>query len=431
VSEKNWSGTHEFAASVLHNPTSIDEAQALVAGAERIRALGTRHSFNEIADGAELVSLVNVPPELTSDGSTVTVTGGTKYAVVANWLQQNGLALHNLGSLPHISIAGATSTATHGSGSTLGNLSTAIRALEFITPDGSLETMRAGDDDFAGAAVALGLLGPIARVTLAVQPTYQVRQDVFIGLEFSALLDHVLEVFDAGYSVSVFTDWMSHTGSIWVKTRMDVSGSVPDEIFGAKRESERRNILEGNDNMTVQGGVPGPWSERLPHFRIDATPSDGDEIQTEYMVPITDAAAALSAVHQIAAQFAPILLVTELRTVASDDLWLSTAYGRDTLCIHFTWKNLPEAVHAILPLIESALAPFAARPHWGKVNQIQPSTIATLYEKLPDFRRLVERRDPGFKFRSDYLRELLGLRDEPRGSARPTLDSGNRPLGRR
>jgi len=407
--EWNWARTHEFAASALHNPASIDEARELVAGTERIRPLGTRHSFNDIADGVELISLVNVPPELITDGSTVTVTGGTKYAVVATWLQENGLALHNLGSLPHISIAGATSTGTHGSGITLGNLSTAIRALQFINPDGSLETISAGDDDFAGAAVALGVLGPIARVTLAVQPTFQMRQDVFSGLEFSALLDDVRGVFDAGYSVSVFTDWVSETGGIWVKTRMDVSETVPDELFGARRERERRDILEGNDNMTVQGGVPGPWSERLPHFRSDATPSNGDEIQTEYMVPIMDAAAALSAVRQISAQIVPVLLVTELRTVAADDLWLSTAYGRDTLCIHFTWKNLPEAVHAILPLIESALAPFAARPHWGKVNHVDASTIATLYEKLPDFRRLVARRDPEFKFGNDYLTGLLGL----------------------
>ena len=405
--EKNWAGTHEFAASVIHNPTTIDEAQRIVARTERIRPLGTRHSFNDIADGVELLSLVDVPPEPTTDGQTVTVTGGTKYAVVATWLEQNRLALHNMGSLPHISVAGATSTATHGSGLALGNLSTAIRALEFITPSGELETMREGDADFAGAAVALGALGPITRVTLAVQRSYQVRQDVFVDLDWHALLAETRAIFESGYSVSVFTNWADDTARIWVKTRLDESDTVPDELFGAQREKVQLKVLDGEDNMTQQGGVPGPWSERLPHFRIDATPSNGDEIQTEYMVAMTDAAAALTAVRELSATIAPALFVTELRAVAADDLWMSTATGRDTLCIHFTWKNLPDQVHAIIPLIEAALAPFAARPHWGKVNHV--TGFDDLYDRLPDFRALVARRDPAGKYGNSYLTNLLGL----------------------
>ncbi|MGV8969804.1 MAG: D-arabinono-1,4-lactone oxidase [Microbacteriaceae bacterium] len=409
--ERNWSGTHEFAATTIHNPSSIIQAQEVVARSSRVRPLGTRHSFNEIADGVELISLVGVAPEMMTDGKTVTVTGGTNYATLAEWLEARGLALHNMGSLPHISVAGAISTATHGSGSALGNLSTAVRALELITPDGTLETVSATDNDFPGAVVALGLLGPIARVTLAVQPSFQVRQDVFSRLEFSTLLAHVREVFAAGYSVSVFTDWVSKRANLWVKSRTEGSEAVPDEIFGAKREYRRRELLEGNDNMTVQGGLPGPWSERLPHFRIDATPSNGDEIQTEYLVAIDDAAAALTAVQCLAEQIAPILLITELRTVAADDLWLSTAYGRDTLCIHFTWKNLPAAVLLIVPLIEVALAPFAARPHWGKVHQVTAPEIDSLYDMLPNFRNMVARRDPNGTFTNAYLTSLLGLGD--------------------
>jgi xylitol oxidase len=408
MSEKNWAGTHEFAASVIHNPTTIDEARQLVAAAERIRPLGTRHSFNDIADGVELISLVNVPADPTTDGSTVTVTGGTKYAVVASWLQQNGLALHNMGSLPHISVAGATSTATHGSGNTNGNLSTAIRALEFIGADGELSTISAGDEEFEGAAVALGALGPIARITLAVQPTFDVRQDVYTGLSWDALLEQPEAVFGAGYSVSVFTNWGETLGAIWLKTRLDQVSTVADELFGAVRETEQRQVTDGEDNMTLQGGIPGPWSERLPHFRIDATPSNGDEIQTEYLVALSDAAAALSALRPLADRIAAALHVSELRTVASDDLWLSTAYGRDSLCIHFTWKNLPDEVAAIIPFVEAALAPFGARPHWGKVHSLDASTIAGLYPKLPDFRELVARRDPTGKFGNAYLASVLG-----------------------
>jgi len=409
MAELNWAGTHEFAASVVHNPTTIEDAQAIVARTERIRPLGTRHSFNDIADGVELLSLVGVAPELSTDGSTVTVTGGTKYAVVASWLQERGLALHNMGSLPHISIAGATSTATHGSGTTLGNLSTGIRALEFITPSGELQTISQGDPDFAGAAVALGALGPISRVTLAVEPTYLVRQDTYRALSWDALLSDVGAIFHAGYSVSIFTDWVSDVSDLWVKTRMDAGTSVLDDLYGALRETSQRNVLDGVDNMTVQGGVPGPWSERLPHFRIDATPSNGDEIQTEYLVAMEDAAEALAAVRALGDQIAPALLISELRTVAGDELWLSTAYGRDSLCIHFTWKNLPTEVNAVIPHIEAALAPFAARPHWGKVNGIGLATIESLYERLPEFRALVGRRDPERKFGNEYVRSRLGV----------------------
>lgn len=409
MAELNWAGTHEFAASVVHDPATIEDAQAIVARTERVRPLGTRHSFNDIADGVELISLVDVAPEPSTDGNTVTVTGGTKYAVVASWLQERGLALHNMGSLPHISVAGATSTATHGSGTSLGNLSTGIRALEFIAPNGELTTISHGDPDFAGAAVALGALGPISRVTLAVQPSYLVRQDTYRGLSWDALLSDVGAVFRAGYSVSVFTDWVSSLSDLWVKTRMDADTPVVDDLFGAQRETGQRNVLEGVDNMTVQGGVPGPWSERLPHFRIDATPSNGDEIQSEYLVAIEDAAEALAAVRALAPQIAPALLISELRTVAGDDLWLSTAFGRDSLCIHFTWKNLPAEVNAVIPHIEAALAPFAARPHWGKVNAVDLATIESLYERLPDFRSLVGRRDPQGKFGNEYLRSRLGV----------------------
>jgi len=409
MAELNWAGTHEFAASTVHNPTTIEDAQAIVARTERIRPLGTRHSFNDIADGVELISLVGVAPDVSTDGTTVTVTGGTKYAVVASWLEERGLALHNMGSLPHISIAGATSTATHGSGTSLGNLSTGIRALEFITPSGELETIAHDDADFGGAAVALGALGPIARVTLAVQPSYLVRQDTYRGLPWEALLSDVDAVFRAGYSVSVFTDWVSEVSDLWVKSRLDAGAPVLDDIFGAQRETGQRNVLEGVDNMTVQGGVPGPWSERLPHFRIDATPSNGDEIQSEYLVAIEDAAQALAAVRALGAQIAPALLISELRTVAADDLWLSTATGRDSLCIHFTWKNLPDEVNAVIPHIEAALAPFAARPHWGKVNALDLATIESLYERLPKFRALVARRDPASKFGNEYLRSRLGV----------------------
>ncbi len=373
--ERTWAGTHTFAAEAIHEARSVAEVQELVASHPRVRALGTRHSFNDLADGPGiLVSTTAIDPDIELDeaGRTVTVGGGTRYGVLAEWLEARGWALHNMGSLPHISVAGATATSTHGSGNTNGSLATAVSGLEFVTATGELLRVRRGDPDFDGMVVHLGALGIVTRVTLDLQPSYLVRQDVYDELPWEALLSDFEAVSSAGYSVSVFMDWLGPTArSVWVKSRMDAGRDIPDSLLGAVRDLGSKGVLDPvDDNVTQQGGVPGPWSLRLPHFRLDRTPSNGDEIQTEYFVARADAAAALAALRELRDRIAPHLLITELRTVAADDLWLSPAYGRDSLAIHFTWKNQPDAVDALLDPIEAALAPFAPRPHWGKVTHV-------------------------------------------------------------
>ena len=323
------------------------------------------------------------------------------------------LALHNMGSLPHISIAGAVATGTHGSGSANGSLSSAVRAIDLIGADGEIVTVAHGDGDFAGSVVALGALGIAARVTLAVEPTYRVRQDVYADLDWSTALADFDAVSGCGYSVSLFTRWLGDTvPRVWVKSRLEPGsdGDMPDRLFGATlvREPQGAPGTEENDGTTLQGGVPGPWLERLPHFRLDATPSNGDEIQSEYLIARADASAALAALREIGEQIAPALLMSELRTVAADDLWLSTTYGRDSLCIHFTWRNAPAMVGAVLPLIEAALAPFSPRAHWGKVSAVSPAAAATEYERLPDFAALARRRDPEGKFGNDFVDAIVG-----------------------
>jgi xylitol oxidase len=417
----NWAGSYEYGASELLRPRSTEEVAAAVAGATRVRALGTRHSFNDLADTTgSLLTLVDLEPNavIDTDAATVTVASGTRFAVLGVHLEAHGWALHNLGSLPHISIAGAVATGTHGSGVGNGNLSTAVSGLEIVTGRGDVVRVTRSDPRFDGMVVALGALGVVTRVTLDIQPTYQVRQDVYLDLPWDAVLGSFDAIVSAAYSVSLFTDWSGETlKQVWLKSRLPAPGSgaaaleLPDEFFGARAAGDKVFSPAGDDidNTTVQGGVPGPWSQRLPHFRPDATPSNGDEIQTEYFVDRADAVAAIAAVRALAAKITPHLLVTEFRTVAADALWLSPAYGRDSLAIHFTWFNEPDAVRALLPLIEAALAPFDPRPHWGKWFAMGASEVVPKYERFADFRALAEEFDPQGRFRNAYLERVLGL----------------------
>ncbi|MEO6534193.1 MAG: FAD-binding protein [Pseudolysinimonas sp.] len=419
-----WAGTHTFTAPRHLDATSVDQVQALVeqaaAAGHRVRALGTRHSFNGIADtSGTLVEVTAIEPDpaLNETDRTVTVGGGIRYGELAAWLDERGWALHNMGSLPHISVAGATATATHGSGNSLGVLSTAVRALEYVSADGSLVTVRHGDADFAGMVVGLGAFGIVVRITLAVEPSFRVRQDAFHGLPWSTLLDDLEGVTGSAYSVSLFTDWLGDELQVAVlKTRLsaddDAAPAVSDEFFGAMAQPALSIFgRPDDDNTTRAGGAPGPWHERLPHFRFDGTPSVGDEIQTEYFVDRSDGPDALRAVRALGARIAPHLHVTELRTAAADELWLSGAYQRPMLAIHFTWKPEPDAVHALLPEIEAALAPFDARPHWGKVNRVDAATLARVHPRLADSRELFERLDPTGMFSNDYL-EARGVREK-------------------
>ncbi len=421
---RTWAGTHTFTAPRLVEAESIDQVQQLVAQAmtsgERVRALGTRHSFNGIADtNGTLVSVTAIDPEPVLDEAarTVTVGGGIRYGALAAWLDERGWALHNMGSLPHISIAGAIATATHGSGNSLGVLSTAVRGLEYIAADGSLVAVRQGDPDFAGLVVGLGAFGIVVRITLAIEPSFRVRQDAFHGLPWSTVLDDLEGVTGAAYSVSLFTDWLGDEVKLAVlKTRLtahdDTAPVVGDEFFGATREDGLSIFGHPDDDNTTQaGGAPGPWHQRLPHFRFDGTPSVGDEIQTEYFVDRSVGADALRAVRALGGRIAPHLHITELRTAASDELWLSGAYQRPMLAIHFTWKPELEAVLAVLPDIESALSDFDARPHWGKVNGMDAATLARVHPRLGDSRALFERLDPTGMFSNDYL-EVRGVREK-------------------
>jgi xylitol oxidase len=412
VTEVNWAGTHAYRATRIHRPATVEELQEVVARAPRIRVLGSRHSFSDVADSAELVSLDGLPSDIVVDRGRMTVSVGAavRYGELAEALNAEGLALHNLASLPHISIAGAIATATHGSGEGNGNLATAIAGLQLVTSDGELIDVARGDPDFDGIVVGLGALGAVVRVMLDVEPSYEIRQRVFERLEWDALFEHFDAIAATGYSVSVFTRWGEAVEQVWVKSRVaDGPEEVRDELFGAVAATVDRHPIIGLDpvNCTPQLGVAGLWSDRLPHFRMGFTPSKGDEIQSELFVPRGHAVAAIEAMRGLGDRLEPLLLVSEIRTMAADRLWMSPQCGQATAALHFTWKREPEAVRRALAEVEAALRPLGARPHWGKVFVARAEDIAPLYERLGDFVALMERLDPRGAFRNAWLEERV------------------------
>jgi xylitol oxidase len=381
-----------------------------------MRALGTRHSFNAIADSTQnQISLKRLDQiVLDEKAQTVTVGAGVTYGKLSPYLDDHGYALHNLASLPHISVAGAIATATHGSGVHNGNLATAVAALELVTAHGELSTFPREKDGerFNGMVVGLGALGVVTAVTLNLLPTYKVAQSVYENLSFTHLKDHFEEIFSSGYSVSLFTDWQHHQATqVWIKRRLTPgdNNEWPPDFYGAKLATVKLHPIAGHDAepCTEQQGIPGPWYERLPHFRMNFTPSSGRELQTEYFVPREHGYQAILAVEKLRDQITPHLFITELRTIAADGLWMSTAYRRDSLAIHFTWKPEWPEVSKILPLIEKQLEPFDPRPHWAKLFTLPPARLQAQYARLAEFQELLKQYDPEGKFRNEFLAKNL------------------------
>ncbi|QEO10003.1 D-arabinono-1,4-lactone oxidase [Protaetiibacter larvae] len=417
--ETNWAGNITFGAAKIAAPGNAEEVRDLVAAAGRggLRPLGTRHSFSPIADTAGvLVSSARLADpgavRVAEDRTSVSVPAGIRYGELARILEADGLALANLASLPHISVAGAVASGTHGSGVANGSLATAVRAIEFVDGTGELVNRRRGDADFAGSVVALGALGVVTRVELDVEPSFAVAQTVYRGLPFDAVLDAFDEVTGLGYSVSLFTTWPEPDtiDQLWLKRRVDRDDPAPAEVLGAAPSAVPMHPIAGVDPSfcTPQQGEPGPWLDRLPHFKLEFTPSNGAELQSEYLVPRRTALEALRAVRGLSAALAPLVQVTEVREIAADELWLSGASGTDAVGIHFTWVPDQPAVDALLPRIERLLLPLGARPHWGKRFHADADALAPLYPRFDDFRALAARHDPRGVFRNAFLDAKLG-----------------------
>jgi xylitol oxidase len=465
----NWAGNYRYAAERIHFRETLEEVRSLVVGARRVHALGSRHSFNDIADTAgDLLSLARFDATVTvnAERRTATVGAGARYGELCAELHRHGYALPNMASLPHISVAGACATATHGSGDGNRCLAASVSGLEMVTADGGLIAFsRERDAEFPGAVVGLGALGVVTRLTLDLEPAFEVRQEVYLDLPFSAVEADLDAVTGSAYSVSLFTDWSEAVfRQVWRKSKVDAAwpgdllqtgGTSPNPSF-ARRGTTRRDLSlpdEGSGgnqaanlptqdlanssppckggagggffgataaerpmhplasmspvHCTEQMGVVGPWHERLPHFRMEFTPSSGEELQSEYLIPRRHALSALRAMLEVGPRIAPLLQVSEVRTVAADDLWMSPFFEQPCIAIHFTWVKDWPAVREVLPLIERQLAPFEARPHWGKLFKMTGEPLRALIPRLPEFLALAKRLDPGGKFRNAFLDRTL------------------------
>jgi len=418
--ETNWAGNIVYRAARVARPRSVSEAQELVAANSQVRAVGTGHSFNRIADTpGVLISLADLPSAIEIDPgrAAVTVPGGISYRELTEQLDAAGYALRSMASLPHLSVAGAVATATHGSGDANGNLATVVSGLELITADGSMQALRrdTGGETYRGCVVGLGSLGLVSALTLDLVPAFSIRQYVYEGLPAAMLRSHFDEIFGSAYSVSVFTNWRDDRhGQVWLKVRDEErDGWRPARRWmDATLADQQVNPVPGGDpdHATQQLGVPGPWHQRLPHFRAEFTPSSGQELQSEYLVPRQVAVGAFDALASLGSLLAPVLQIAEIRTVAPDDLWLSTGYQRDTVALHFTWIKDMAAVTPVIAAMEHLLTPLGARPHWAKVFGMPPHVVRALYPRSADFQDLLGRYDPDGKFRNGFIDKYCPVR---------------------
>lgn len=409
---RNWAGNIAFNARQVIQPAGLEELQAIVRQADRLRVLGSGHSFNRIADtDGVLVSLSGLSGIRSLDPAarTVTIWSGTTYAQLLPALHTAGYALENLASLPHVTVAGAISTATHGSGNGNRNLAAAVAGLELVTADGEIIGRRRGEADFDGMVVGLGALGIVSALMLDIVPAFDIRQTVYLDLPLQTLLANFDAVTGAAYSVSLFTRWQGdHIDQVWLKA-LATAGKPAATLFGARAAESQRHPLPGMDagNCTPQMGVAGPWHERLLHFPIGFLASAGAELQSEYFVSRTAANEAIRALHAAQELFAPALYASEIRTIAGDDLWLSTAEGQDMVGFHFTWKPEWDRTLQAVRSVEEALGPFAPRPHWAKVFAMPGAAIRSRYPRLADFMALADRLDPRGKFRNGFVDDVI------------------------
>lgn len=407
----NWAGNLTYSTDNLHIPKTVAELQETIKKVKKVRGLGTKHCFNKIADSTEnqiSSAEFNKIISLDKEKQTITVEAGIKYGDLCKYLDENGFALHNLASLPHISVAGACATATHGSGIKNGNLATQVVALEFVNGKGEIVNLSKEKDgeEFGMAVVNVGVLGIVTKMTLAIQPTFKMKQVVYQNLPMAELEKNFEAIMSAGYSVSLFTDWTKkNISEVWIKSKADDMKEIAPEFYGAKLQTKNLHPIEALDpvNCTDQMGVEGPWYERMPHFKMGFTPSSGKELQSEFFIAFDNAYEGLMAIEKLNEKVSPHLFITEVRAIAGDDLPMSPMYKKTCVAFHFTWKQETEEVLKVLPLVEEALAPFNPRPHWGKIFTLKPSVLQARIEKLNDFKVLMTKHDPEGKFRNEFI----------------------------
>jgi xylitol oxidase len=407
---QNWSKNVDFNDRDFLQPGSLAELQEMVRLNQKIRARGTAHSFNEIANTSSYaINLAKMPRviEVNSEKSSIRVAAGLTYGELAPVLHSQGWALNNLASLPHISIAGSISTGTHGSGIKNQNLANQVLSLDIVTSEGELRHIDRTNPALSTLVIGLGLGGIVYQYELKVEPTFEIRQVIYPQIPFDILQRNFDQIMGTAYSVSYFTDWSSdQVGNLWCKFRDHEV--IPESVGGISKAESKYHPIPSVDPTacTDQFGESGDWHQRLPHFKLEFTPSVGEEIQTEFFIDRKDAAAALDAILKLGDVITPLLWITELRTIAADEIWLSGAYQRDTIAIHFTWKK-EDAIYSVIQKVEDALRPFNYRPHWGKVFTADAKYLSTVYPRMGEFKALILALDPSKKFENSFTRRIF------------------------
>jgi alditol oxidase len=412
----NWAANISYGTRKVYYPSTVDQVRDIIRNNEKVKCLGSRHSFSKIADSnGSLISTdkMNGVLELDKANKTVTVEPGIRYGELAVYLQKNGLALHNLASLPHISVAGACATATHGSGVTNGTLASAVQGLQLVDGNGELHNITKEQGDlFNGSVVNLGALGVVTRVTLSVIPDYQVQQVVYKNLQFEQLKLRLHEIMSSGYSVSLFTNWSGPVvNQVWVKKVVDDSSqkSSESDFYGAIASPIDLHPVEDQsaETVTTQRGIAGPWFERLPHFKMGFKPSTGKELQSEFFVSKENALAALETIQSLGSTITPHLFISEIRSVKADEFWMSPAYKKDCIAIHTTWHQTKKVEDELIPMFQKALEPFQPIPHWAKLSVPDKAALERSFPRITDFRDLCSRFDPARKFQNGYLENFM------------------------
>lgn len=416
----NWSGTVQYESSSLHFPRSSEALARIIKENDRVKVLGTGHAFSRIADttGAH-ISLDEMKAifPIDHEHQTVSFEAGVTFKELAEYLERQGYAIANYASLPHISIAGAIATATHGSGEKNGSLATLVREFELVDGRGEVHHISKDKtpDLFAASVVSLGVLGVVTRITLDILPRFTIRQDVYKNVDAQTVLDSFDEVQDMGYSVSLFTKWQNPKSleKLWIKSIVeDPAREFPQMLFGGTWSNENLHPCSGEsaERCTPQCGVSHSANYSLPHFLGEETPSSGNEIQTEFFVPRSKTQEAMQALLNNGHIFTDdIIHVSEVRTIAPDNHWMSPFYEQESVGIHFTWKNEPEKLASVISqvqkILQDAIGDTPLRAHWAKVHNL--SDIRSSLPRFDDFRGLIRVYDPQGKFRNGYSVRLF------------------------
>ena len=428
---RNWAGTATATPARWVHPSDPAEIGAALRAAERdgltVRAVGTGHSFTSIAatDGVamDLSGWTGIVSADTDTGR-VTVRSGTTLHQLNAALDALGLALINMGDVDAQTVAGALSTGTHGTGAKLGGMATQITGLELVLADGSVVSCSAGErpELFAAARVGLGALGVISTVTLACEPAFVLAAD-----ERPEPIDELIANFDehAANNDHFEFHWFPYGRNALVKRNNRQPAGTTPEPMSAARQFFEYHVMENTAlGLISRINRAAPKTVRPAQRLIDSllsvrsysdrshrvfvSPRQVRFVESEYAIPRAELPAVLGELRREIPKLPdPVAFPLEIRVAAADDIWLSTATGRDSayIAIH-QYQGMPYRQY--FDLFESIVSTVDGRPHWGKMHTLDAETLAKRYPRFEDFRRVRAEVDPAGRFDNDYLRRVLG-----------------------